>query len=255
MFAAGSVNVKAGKKKLFFEVAKGMGLYKHVAFHATNEEEKKDIIAVLGHQHQIQIAPNLPKLDVSPISAIRIKLVNELRLVSIARISPEKNTKYALEILQAYEGAGAITFDIYGPINNESYWKECEALIAEMPVGVKVRYCGSIPHEQVPDILSQYHALILPTCGENFGHTILESLATGCPVIISNKTPWRGLEDRGAGYDIALEDKDAFSKAIEAILEMDEATYISLSKSTTKFALERMTDPKAVEANKHLFNL
>ncbi|GAB3531539.1 hypothetical protein GCM10027443_13950 [Pontibacter brevis] len=255
MFAAGSVNVKAGKKRLFYQLAKSLGLYQRVIFHATNQEEKEDIIKLLGDRHEIRVAPNLPKLTVHAASATRSKKYDELRLVSIARVSPEKNTKYALEVLQAYRGEGFIVLDIFGPIYNELYWKECEAVIAAMPATVNVNYFGSIPNHEVQATLMNYHALFMPTRGENFGHTILESLTAGCPVIISDKTPWRNLKEKGAGYDLALDNKNAFLESIEALLNMDESSYTSLSKSTMQFAQEHRADPLALEANRRLFTL
>ena len=43
----------------------------------------------------------------------------------------------------------------------------------------------------------------------------------GTPVIISDQTPWRGMEEAGVGWDIALSDKHAFTNAIRRIIEMD----------------------------------
>ena len=53
--------------------------------------------------------------------------------------------------------------------------------------------------------LFEYHFFILPTLGENFGHVFIEALAAGCPLIISNRTPWLELEKKGIGWDIPLE--------------------------------------------------
>jgi glycosyltransferase involved in cell wall biosynthesis len=41
------------------------------------------------------------------------------------------------------------------------------------------------------EILHKYDLFILPTLNENFGHSIVESLSVGTPVLISDNTPWR----------------------------------------------------------------
>ena len=41
--------------------------------------------------------------------------------------------------------------------------------------------------------------------GENFGHVFLEALAAGCPLIISNKTPWLELKEKGVGWDLPID--------------------------------------------------
>ena len=52
-----------------------------------------------------------------------------------------------------------------------------------------------------------------PTLGENYGHVIYEALDSGCPVLISDQTPWRGLSEVGAGWDLPLDKPDLFRQA------------------------------------------
>ena len=47
--------------------------------------------------------------------------------------------------------------------------------------------------------------MILPTLGENFGHVIVEAWTAGCPVLVSDRTPWRQLASHGVGWDVALD--------------------------------------------------
>ena len=42
--------------------------------------------------------------------------------------------------------------------------------------------------------IARSDVFLLPTGGENFGHAIFEALSCGVPVLISDQTPWRGLE-------------------------------------------------------------
>ena len=41
---------------------------------------------------------------------------------------------------------------------------------------------------------------ILPSHSENFGVAVAESLAHGCPVIVSKGAPWSQLESKGCGW-------------------------------------------------------
>ncbi|WP_299821869.1 glycosyltransferase family 4 protein [uncultured Pontibacter sp.] len=254
MLAEGSINVKAGKKKFFIWAARRVGLYKHVLFHATNSKEKEDVITQIGNDCNIMIAPNLPKAMAGLHVIDRKKEVGILKIVSVARISPEKNTLYALEILRKYRGQSQVTFDIYGPIYNKAYWNECESLISKMPASVKVNYCGSIPNNLVFDKLLQYHLMFLPTQGENFGHIILESLTAGCPVLISDKTPWLNLSQIGVGYDFPLSDQEAFVDIIEKFSALDTKQFNNYSLRAVEFAKKHLNNEAAIEANMSLFN-
>ncbi|MEJ8756627.1 glycosyltransferase [Pontibacter sp. H259] len=254
MFASGSVNVKGGKKKFFFALAKASGLYKGVVFHATNETEQEDIKVILGNNVKVKIAPNLTKKIACELTTVRSKAEGLLRMLSVARISPEKNTMYALEILRNYKGSGSITFDIFGPVYNESYWQDCLSLIEQMPDNVKVTYHGSIENNLVTEKLKKYHLLFMPTRGENFGHIILESIAAGCPVLISDKTPWRNLQQQGVGYDLPLTDESGFIAAIETFVNMDAKVFSQLSENAYSFAKGVIENNASVQANVSLFS-
>lgn len=87
-------------------------------------------------------------------------------------------------------------------------------LIDNMPSSVCAAYCGPLRHDQLAQVVEQYHLLFLPTFGENFGHTILDFLRYGCLVLTSNLTPWRNLTQAQVGWDLPLEDEAQFKAAI-----------------------------------------
>ena len=254
MLAASAVNVKSVKKRLFFNLARLMKLYKGVQFHATNEFERNDIKSKLGTETPVVIAPNLPaKQSKVAKNFFRSKVTGELRLVSVARISPEKNPYFALDLLTKYQGTSKITFDIFGPVYDEAYWIECQKLLEAMPANVAVNYCGSLRKEEVETTLSSYHALFLPTLGENFGHVILESMAAGCAVLISDQTPWKELYSKGVGYDIPLTKPERFLKAIDDLANLDQEGFNSLSDRAFAFAKSYIENEDHLEANRKLF--
>lgn len=256
MFAPGAVNVKPGKKKAFFYVAKRLKLYANTTFHATNLLEKAHIESVLGKQVKVAVAANLPKaLNKNETAAVIQKESGFLKLVSIARISPEKNTRYALEILKRFTYEGDIIFDIYGPVNDAVYWKECQAIIQLLPANIKVNYKGSLPSGMVPETLVQYHALFLPTRGENFGHIILESLTAGLPVILSDQTPWRGLEAAQVGWDIPLQDEDKFREVLAHCVRMENEEYQHMRHRTQLYLKEKVITAEIIQQNRQLFNV
>jgi glycosyltransferase involved in cell wall biosynthesis len=255
MFARSAIQVKGLKKMLFFRFAKFLKFYRYVTFHATNQQEVENIRAVLGMGVKIKIAPNLPEVSITSIknSIQLLKKEDELNLVSVARIAPEKNTLFALELLRAFKGEGLIRFDLYGPVYNDAYWRDCEAVIAQMPSKVFVQYKGSLEKDKVHDTLQQYHALFMPTQGENFGHIILESLLAGCPVLISDQTPWRDLVVEGAGYDIPLNATAAYLKALQELLQLNQDEFDLLSGKAIKLGLSYCQNDEHLKANRALF--
>ena len=68
----------------------------------------------------------------------------------------------------------------------------------------------------MPALYATHDLLILPTQGENHGYVIQEALLSGCPVLISDRTPWRGLAALGVGADLPLEQPERFVAWLDA---------------------------------------
>ena len=81
-----------------------------------------------------------------------------------------------------------------------------------------MEYKGSISHDEVHDTFKRYDAFLFPTLSENFGHVIAEALMVGCPVIISDQTPWTDVDNIEGGWSIALENPKEFVEAIQIIV-------------------------------------
>jgi hypothetical protein len=257
MLAPSAIEVKGFKKKLFLKFAKLVNLYSKAIFHATNIKETVDIRTALGDNIQVRVAPNLPEaLDELDLTINhRTKTPGELLLVSIARISQEKNLLFALNLLSSYSGNGKIMFDLFGPIYDESYWKDCERIIVQLPSNINVTYKGILLKEKVHSTLQNYHILFMPSKGENFGHIILESFMAGSPVLISDQTPWVGLYEKAVGYSIPLDNVDAYHTALDEVLQLNQYEYDQLSCNAYSFALSYNRDKSNLVANKALFDI
>ena len=252
MFSEGSLSVKKMKKRIFIRSVKVLRFFDKVIFHATSEAEKWEIRAVMGENVAIKTAAVLPQRFAMTELALRNKKVNCVRLVNIARIAPEKNTLYALQILKLVKQN--VEFDFYGPIYNKDYWAQCQQALIELPSNVKANYKGSLESNKVLDVLSLYDFMFMPTTGENFGHIILQSLVVGCPVIISDKTHWKNLTEKRIGWDITLNKSLEFAKIIDFTAKMMASDYNMLSKAAYDYGQKYINNKELIEQNRHLFS-
>lgn len=250
MLSKGSLGVKKTKKKVFTQFIKWVGLFKNITFHATTDEEKKDIEVVFGKNTKIVVANNLPEQKTRTFT-IKTKPENTLKLVSIARIAPEKNTLFAINVLKHCKQN--VVFDIFGPIYTQEYWNECLKAISELPFNVKVNYKGVLPHHEIDAVLQQYHALFLPSTGENFGHIIIEAMSNSCIPIISDKTPWRNLATENVGFDINLANPEQFTTTIDKLASMDETTFNEMAKNAFYYSQQVTNNQSLTEQYKQLF--
>lgn len=256
-FAASALAIRSWKKLPYRIAARLSGLYSGVTWHASSEFERTDIRRCMGEgaARSTRIAVNLPnKQHALATESWQPRRPQEpLRVVFLARIAPMKNLDYALRAL-ASSGV-ALTFDVYGMIDDRNYWSECQALVAAMPSHVTVAYHGPLPHENVAATIARHDVLLLPTRGENYGHVIAESLAQGTPVLISDRTPWRGLAEAGVGWDLPLEQSGhAFVAALETLSGMDPAGYEQMRLRAAHYGAKHMENVSAVEANRSILH-
>lgn len=250
MLASTALQIKPLKKYFYLLLFNFLGLSKKIIFHASSEEEKNEIEKRI-RKVKIEIAPNLTlKNTLHKFSSIK-KTNGLVKLINIARIAPEKNLIYALEILKQVKGN--VEFDFFGTIYNQKYWNECRKVLQELPKNIKANFRGEIEYEKIISAFQNYHFMLMPTLGENFGHIIFESLNSGIPVIISNKTPWKNLEEKKIGWDIQLNEKEKFISTIEKCSIMNQEEYNLWSENSFGYAKLFSENAEAFKANKKLF--
>ena len=185
---SGAISLKAIKKYTYIYFAKSMNLYRNILWQASSLYEKEAILRIF-HGASIHVAPDLvlPTTYFEQLATLK-KIPGTARVLYFSRITPKKNLEFALRCLSKLQYP--ITFDIYGPITDETYWQKCQTIIEQLPEYISVRYYGAIPNHLAVDIMSKYHALFIPTRGENFGHVFVEAFMAGCLVLTSDRTPW-----------------------------------------------------------------
>jgi glycosyltransferase involved in cell wall biosynthesis len=270
-FSVGAIALKKRRKKLYIAVCRRLAAYRRTIWHATSELEALDIKRELGgvqtvtarslgsyasgnRSPQVFIASELARLNVSDKSPINTnaKMPGQLRLGFISRISRKKNLHGALKMLTGLQGD--VSFEIYGPLEDESYWRECQRLITELTPNIRVSYRGAIPHQAITSAMKSFDLFYFPTLGENFGYVILEALSSGCPVLLSDQTPWRNLPASTIGWDIPLDKPDQFRTVLQHCIDMTDEEHRLMCERALEFGLRHSQDAEVVSRNRALFH-
>lgn len=249
MLKAGALRKNRSKKAVFLFLARRFNWFKEIRWHATNQTEKEEIQKSFGKKSRVHIAPNLCR-PASEQPHFLSKESGYLKLVTIARVAAEKNILGALKYLSQIE-EGKVKWDIYGTLEDQAYLQKCTQWAAELP-HIEATFHGEIEPALIPEKLREAHFMFLPTLGENYGHAIVESFLEGVPVIISNRTPWRKLEERHAGWDLAL-DKHLFKAVLSHCVSLQNEGYSALCTGAFNFGKQIAKDEAALKANRELF--
>lgn len=246
MLASSAIEVKSSKKRLFLNLARFAGIYKNVIFHATKTEEWNDIKKTINPKANIVLAENFPLAIPALKSKKSTKEKGVLKLINLARISPEKNLLFVFKCLKNIKGK--VIFSVYGPVYDQDYFSLCKKEAENLPKSVEVDFKGALKPEMVGMELQAHDLFIMPSKGENFGHSISESLSNGTPVLISDQTPWNDVNEMCCGAALPLDQVQLFEKFIQQMLDfsvdehqkwIDSALQFSAKKNDTTLLKEQ----------------
>lgn len=178
-------------------------------WHATDEEEMKEIEVNFGKRQTIYVATNISRTPNTVKEVPFPARDGKIHLVFLSLITRKKNLHV---LIDAVNDAPDFCLDIYGPAIDEEYWQFCQRRITDK---TRISYKGPLVPWVVPSRIQDYHFLVLPTQGENFGHAIFDALSNGVPVITSLNTPWKDLDVANAGF--YLKDINNSTKLVELL--------------------------------------
>lgn len=250
-FAISALALKAWRKAVYSRFFLASGLLDRVTWQASTAAEADDLIRVLGAGVRLRIAPDLSARPLACLPDRAAKREGAADVVFLGRISPMKNLDWLLRLLT--EAPAGLALTIHGPVEDEDYWHNCQALAARAADRVRIQHAGPLAPADVPRVLASADALILPSLGENFGHVVAEALAAGCPAIVSDRTPWQDVAKAGAGWILPLDRPESWLRALRELTAMDEAEHAQLRARALALAAMRASDDGQLTANRGLF--
>ena len=249
MLGEAALSIKPLKKRMFLALARGMGWMDRVRWHASSEQEATEVRQAFPHA-QTAVAQNLPSPAPSEIAS---RQDDRWNIAVIGRIHRVKNLHFGLQAVLGAQTSRSVTVNFIGPVEDAAYKLELERL-ATKNSAVEVVFHGGMPPSELGPHFQAAHYLLSSTTQENFGHSIVEAWAHGCPVLISDRTPWRGLEAYNVGWDWPL-DESEWNAGLNAALTLNHAEWEAKSRAARAYFSERVQSAEAERANLALFEL
>lgn len=167
------------QKKIIQKVV-GNPLLSKVKFHATSLAEVHEIKKIYPASQVAEIF-NFVTVPAGPVAAKTVQ--QKIRFVFLSRIDPKKG----LELL--FKGLSMVTFPyeltIAGPYK-EDYLEQLKALTREYGIDAHITWVGPVYGDAKFKLLRDHDVMVLTSYNENFANIVIESLAMGTPVLISN---------------------------------------------------------------------
>lgn len=238
---------KGLKKKLFLFLARINKIYSKITWHATSEIEKEEIIEKFP-EATIRIAPNISN---ATITGRKKELSFPFRMLTVGRISPEKGYYEAIETISNWKPKSSIHWEIVGLEENSELVKSIRSMVNENSQ-IQITLHGHKNQEELNAFYENAHLFFLPSRGENYGHAIAEALSSGTPVVISDMTPWKNLEEHCAGKSISL-NPSRLAEALDFFVNLSKDDYQVWSTGALNYAKANVNSTETLELNKNLF--
>ena len=247
MLGERALAIKPLKKRVFLAYARTMNLFRNVRWHASSIQEKSEIQNQF-HRAEVCIAQNVAG---NPNSVDSNRPTDHWSILVVGRIHRVKNLHFGLCALLTAPTDRPLRLVFVGPVEDVAYMNELEEMVRNQS-RVEVDFIGGVPQDGLAEYFNAAHFLLSPTRQENFGHSIVEAWGHGCPVFISDQTPWRGLEKEGIGWDWPL-DEAVWVDGMEQALSMTIDRWSRLSENAKCYFYDVVRGPHVMKSNRKIF--
>jgi glycosyltransferase involved in cell wall biosynthesis len=202
-------------KRLMWLLGQGQAIRASHGFHATAENEYRDIRAA-GLRGPVAIVPN--GIDIGPEPDHAPTDNGRRRLLFVGRLHPVKGIDRLLQAWHRIE-ARFPTWELQLVGDGEpAHVKQLKQMADNLGVR-RVSFPGPAFGVDKRRQYQQAELFVLPTHSENFGLVVAEALAHGVPAIVTKGAPWSGLETRDCGWWIE-QGVDALADCLQSALEL-----------------------------------
>jgi glycosyltransferase involved in cell wall biosynthesis len=132
-------------------------------------------------------------------------------LIYTGNLYPHKNI---IVVLQALKDLPHLHLKLVGA--RSVFLDRTAQLAQELGVTKQVEFCGFVPDMEMVELYRQATALVQPSLSEGFGLSVLEALATGCPVITADIPIFHEIGSNWVQY-VPPHDAAAWMKTIDQL--------------------------------------
>ena len=174
-------------KNIIFRFSKP--LFRRCHFHVTSENEKQAILSLVNPKSITNI-PNLVSLpEVIPRHTTAKDEQEPLKLLFLSRIEQKKGLELLFEALKDLNLNYTLTI---GGTGDQAYINSLQSHSKALEIDHKISWIGHQSSDKKFDLMAAHHLLVLPSYDENFANVVVESLASGTAVLVTENV---GLSD------------------------------------------------------------
>jgi glycosyltransferase involved in cell wall biosynthesis len=200
-----------------------------------NKYAKDDFVRFTKAPEKMAVIPNGHIFDNYLPKSVNIEKDNEYNLLFPGYISERKNQLFLIEMLKYLKTPKKVTLSFAGLFMTKEYEKLVKQAIKTLPRNRRVRLLGYVKHEKLPSLYSKTHYMVSGALAEVQSLSVIESLASGTPVIgLANTTTSELLRGNNGRVLEKEASPEKFAKILDDFLSISNSKYEDLSKESIK---------------------
>lgn len=160
----------------------------------------------------IGIIPN--GIDTNDFEPELSKDRDEIRVLCVSRLIERKGIRYLIEAISKLDSE-KVKLTLVGEGNQEA---ELKQLVRELELDDSVIFKGYVSHEKISEIYKKSDIFALPSLNEGMSNALLEALAAGLPVIVTDTGGTSELIDEN-GFIVEKSNSDDIVEALKLMIE------------------------------------
>ncbi len=206
------------------------GVREAAAVIAVSQKTKDDLVEFLEiPENRVFVAHN--GVDHARFHPVKRRVLDFRYVLYVGSEHPRKNIATILDSMRLLKGraecADLKLVMVGGPPSDQPFRNQTLAAIAERRLEDDVMLMGRVPADDLPAYYSGARCLAFPSLSEGFGLPLIEAMACGCPVVISNVG---ALPEVAAGAASVVDPRDSVALA-NRIAEFITDTDVRRTKS------------------------
>ncbi len=169
-----------------------------------------------GLPHQIK--PGKSSVDRSRLGALKVR---KPYILFVGILKPHKNAQGLLRAFSLVPVEKRRLFQLVIAGSKDSFYASLLELTRKLSLEEQVVFTGTVTDEDLRALYADAALLVLPSLSEGFGYPVLEAMAFGVPVVVSNTSSLPEVAG-SAGVLVDPRDDQSIANGIEKLLSDDD---------------------------------
>ena len=200
----------------------------------------------------VEASPILPDAKSEFLSRYS-QLQNTRNLLFLGRLHPKKGCDILLDAFARLSSRESTSLILAGP-DQIGWEKDLRRQVESLNLTDRVVFTGMLQGNMKQGAFASADAFVLPSHQENFGISVVEALAAGIPVLISNRVNiWREIDADRAGY-IESDDLTGTTRLLQRWIDTPPAERETIRQNARHCFAQRFEIDRAVDSLLRILN-